>query len=64
MFFSNPFEVLHRVSEEAQGNIEKHKESLQYMRENPEIYRDPLTMFELKLRQYELMYNINEFIPK
>ncbi len=64
IFFTNPFDVLKRTNEEAQSNIEKHKESLQYMRENPEIYRDPLTLFELKLRQYELMYDVNESIPR
>ncbi len=62
MFFSNPFEVLNRTSEEAQRNIEQNKESLQYMRENPEIFRDPLTLFELKIRQYELMYSMDEAI--
>lgn len=62
MFFSNPFEVLNSTSEEAQRNIEQNKESLQYMRENPEIYRDPLTLFGLKIRQYELMYSIDESI--
>lgn len=60
MFFSNPFDILNRTSEEAQSNIEQHKESLQYMRENPEIYRDPLTLFELKILQYELMYAVNK----
>lgn len=64
MFFGAPIGVLDRMSEEAQGDIEKHKNSLNTMRENPEIYRDPLTLFELKLRQYELMNTIDELIPE
>ncbi|QKY68687.1 lipopolysaccharide assembly protein LapB [Lentibacillus sp. CBA3610] len=54
-FFSTPFEELNQVSEELQGTIEKHQDSLNTMREKPEIYRDPLTLFELQLHQYELM---------
>ncbi|MUK90357.1 hypothetical protein GMD78_18445 [Ornithinibacillus sp. L9] len=57
-FFSNSLEVLNMVSEEVQGDIEKHKDSLDTMRERPEIYRDPLTLFELKLRQYELVNGV------
>lgn len=64
MFFSIPFGVLNRTSEEAQSNIEKYKGSLQYLRENPEIYRDPLTLFELKLCQYGMMYGKDESIPE
>lgn len=64
MFFSNPFEELRKMNDEAQGNIEKHKEFLQYMRENPEIFRDPLTLFELKRRQYELMEGAGDSIPE
>ncbi|MFD2043735.1 tetratricopeptide repeat protein [Ornithinibacillus salinisoli] len=58
-FFSDSLEVLNSVSEEVQGDMEKHKDSLNTMREKPEIYRDPLTLFELKLRQYELMNTIS-----
>lgn len=63
LFFSGPFEVLNRVSEEARFNIEKHKDSIQYLRENPEVHRDPLTLFELQLRQCELMVSTDELIP-
>ena len=64
LFFSTPFEILNRTSEEAQRNIEQYKESLQYMQENPEVFRDPITLFELKIRQYELMYGANASTPK
>src|SRR5699024_2351695 len=58
-FFSNHLDVLINEMEEAQLAIEKHKNSLHQMQEKPEIYRDPLTLFDLKLRQYELMNKIN-----
>ncbi|WP_047986513.1 tetratricopeptide repeat protein [Ornithinibacillus californiensis] len=54
-FFSNPQEVLHRVVEGVQVDIVKHKDALNTMLEKPEMYQDPLTLFEIKLRQYELM---------
>ncbi|WP_164669940.1 tetratricopeptide repeat protein [Virgibacillus doumboii] len=54
-FFSTPLEELSLVSEEVQDTIEKHRYSLNTMHEKPEIYRDPLTLYELRLRQYELM---------
>jgi hypothetical protein len=58
-FFLNPQEVLSGIIEEAEADIENRNDSLNKMREKPEIYRDPLTLFELKLRHYELMNTIN-----
>ena len=58
-FISNPQTELHSLIEEVQVDIEKHNDSLNRLREKPEIYRDPLTLFELKLRQYELMNRIS-----
>lgn len=64
MFFATPFETLNRTSLEVDEEIINHKDYLNNMRENPEIYRDPLTLFELKLRQYELMNNAAELISE
>ena len=58
-FFSTSTDVLNNEMEEAQLAIEKHENSLHQMQEKPEIYRDPLTLFDLKRRQYELMNKIN-----
>lgn len=55
MFFTNSFKMLDRALAEAHDEIEANKDSLNDIRKNPEIYRDPLTLFELKLRQYEWM---------
>lgn len=60
MFFDHPFTVLNEAAEEASKEIEWNKESLREMRMNPETYRDPLTLFQLKLRQIEWMTNAGE----
>lgn len=60
LFFSIPYEELNRAITEAHDHVHKNKASLNKMRENPEIYSDPLTLFKLKLRQYELMNRVGE----
>lgn len=60
MFFDHPFSVLSEAVVEASKEIEWNKESLREMRMNPETYRDPLTLFQLKLRQFEWMTNAGE----
>ncbi|WP_102261557.1 dynamin family protein [Mesobacillus jeotgali] len=55
LFFKNPFNVLEVAVEEAKSEIEYGKNELEKMRINPELYRDPLTLYEVKLRQYEWM---------
>jgi GTP-binding protein EngB required for normal cell division len=55
MFFTTPFEVLNQTLIETQDDIKENKDALSNMRKNPEIYRDPLTLFELKIRQQEWM---------
>ncbi len=58
-FFKKPRATLHETVEESLLNIENSKAELEKMRENPEWYQDPLTLFELKLRQFEWL-NQNE----
>ncbi|MRH43312.1 hypothetical protein GH741_11535 [Aquibacillus halophilus] len=60
-FFTSPLDELNDVTVETEGDIAKHKDALAAMRENPEIYNDPLTLFKLKLVQYELT---NELMVK
>ncbi|MFC0414767.1 GTP-binding protein [Cytobacillus solani] len=60
MFFDHPFSVLNDALDEASKEIEWNKESLREMRMNPETYRDPLTLFQLKLRQFEWMTKAGE----
>jgi len=55
LFYKQPFRVLEASAEEAQSEIEHGKNEMEKLRVNPEWYRDPLTLFEVKLRQYEWM---------
>ncbi|CAH0345313.1 dynamin family protein [Bacillus sp. CECT 9360] len=56
-FFRNPLNILNRAVEQSHLEIDDNKVALDKMRENPEIYRDPITLFEVQLRQYEWMLN-------
>lgn len=58
-FYSSPLTVLNEEMDKVQSDIERHQDSLNTMQERPEVYQNPLTLFELKLRQYELMNTIN-----
>lgn len=55
LFFKAPKEVLNRSAEEARSEIQKNQEMLNKMNENPEMFRDPLTLFDVRLRQFEWM---------
>ncbi|GAE92278.1 tetratricopeptide repeat family protein [Gracilibacillus boraciitolerans JCM 21714] len=55
MFFSEPYKVLTVTLSEAYEEIEESKDLLSDMRKNPELYRNPITLFEIKLRQHEWM---------
>ncbi|WHX41632.1 dynamin family protein [Mesobacillus sp. AQ2] len=55
LFFKQPFIVLEESVEEAKNEIEHGKNELEKLRVNPELYRDPLTLYEVKLRQSEWM---------
>lgn len=55
LFFKNPFNVLEKAVEDANSEIGYGKTELEKMRINPELYRDPLTLYEVKLRQFEWM---------
>jgi GTP-binding protein EngB required for normal cell division len=55
IFFRNPQNVLSQAVEDSRSEIETNKEGLRKMNTNPELYRDPLTLFEVKLRQFEWM---------
>jgi GTP-binding protein EngB required for normal cell division len=55
MFFKDSFAVLNTTVEETQIEIQEKENSLTTMKAKPEHYHDPLTLFKLKLRQYEWM---------
>ncbi|MFC4387914.1 tetratricopeptide repeat protein [Gracilibacillus marinus] len=57
-FFSQPLEIIKVEMEHGEAEMESHTSALQKMHENPETYRDPLTLFELRLYQYALIHGI------
>jgi hypothetical protein len=53
MFFADPREVMNAVISDTNEQIAEHNNVLDKMRSQPELYRDPLKLYELRLRQYE-----------
>ncbi|MFC2946886.1 tetratricopeptide repeat protein [Virgibacillus sediminis] len=55
LFFAGPSKELQNALKETHNKIEDGETALNNMRKNPENYQDPLTLFELKLRQFGWM---------
>ncbi|PLS02176.1 dynamin family protein [Neobacillus cucumis] len=55
LFFKNPLNVLTAAVGEAKLGIESNQDLLNKMNTNPEMFRDPLTLFGVRLRQFEWM---------
>ncbi|WP_040206125.1 dynamin family protein [Neobacillus jeddahensis] len=55
LFFKNPLNLLNHSVEEARTGIQTNQDMLTKMNTNPEMFRDPLTLFEVRLRQFEWM---------
>ena len=55
LFFKSPLTTLNRSVEDARSGIQTNQEMLSKMNTNPEMFRDPLTLFEVRLRQFEWM---------
>jgi GTP-binding protein EngB required for normal cell division len=53
MFFRQPLKVLNEAIEESLTQITTNQDILKKMNTNPELFRDPLTLFEVRLRQFE-----------
>jgi GTP-binding protein EngB required for normal cell division len=53
LFFKEPSLALKQTVEDTRQEISESKETLNKLRANPELYRDPLTLFEVRLRQQE-----------
>ncbi|WP_160723867.1 dynamin family protein [Bacillus sp. USDA818B3_A] len=55
LFFKSPLRNLTTAVDEAKSGIESNQELLNKMNTNPEMFRDPLTLFGVRLRQFEWM---------
>ncbi len=60
IFFRNPFGALEQAVENAHVEIQENQDTLLDMRSNPEVYHDSITLFELRLRQCEVILNRGE----
>ncbi|PGZ07194.1 GTP-binding protein [Bacillus cereus] len=60
MFFRSPFNSLKQAVENTHLEIQEKQEVLHKMKSNPEVYQDSITLFELRLRQCEVILNIGE----
>lgn len=55
LFFKQPLNILNGAVEEAGREIATNQELLNKLNTNPEMFRDPLTLFNVRLRQFEWM---------
>lgn len=53
MFFQNPLDELDAAVKKTVKDRQENEILLSNMKANPELFRDPLSLFEVKLRQYE-----------
>lgn len=66
MFFTQPFSALHEVIKEEQQDIQHKQDALQRLKANPEKHIDPITLFKVRLLQFEWMQkevNMHEWTP-
>ncbi|MGV3467401.1 MAG: dynamin family protein [Heyndrickxia sp.] len=60
MFFHHPLSVLEQIIAETYERIQNQNDILQNLRANPEKYKDPITLFEVQLRQYEWIKDVGK----
>ncbi|PKG25104.1 tetratricopeptide repeat protein [Niallia nealsonii] len=60
MFFYPPQNVLEKTIEENSKEIQEYKEVLEKLKNNPEMFHDPLRLFELRLLQYDWLANTSK----
>ncbi|MFC4402007.1 tetratricopeptide repeat protein [Gracilibacillus xinjiangensis] len=60
MFFADSYKVLSETLTETYDEMEANTTVLSEMREKPELYFNPISLFEIKLRQYEWMTTAGE----
>ncbi|MBS4174946.1 dynamin family protein [Bacillus sp. FJAT-49736] len=57
MFFKEPLTMMDQLIEQTHEKINNQHNTLQNLRANPQKYQDPLTLFEIRLRQFEWMFD-------
>ncbi|MEH7236449.1 tetratricopeptide repeat protein [Bacillus sp. JJ1562] len=56
LFYKEPLKELSESIDETKSGVEQDKETFAKMKSNPEIYYDPLKLFETRLVQYEQIW--------
>lgn len=60
LFFRESFAELQQMIAQTQAETEEYQVTLQKMKEHPELYRDPITLFQVKLRQLERLEKVEK----
>ncbi|MGM0846224.1 MAG: tetratricopeptide repeat protein [Bacillota bacterium] len=60
IFFRGPLAELEKTAEDTKNLIADNEFELSTLKANPEIIKDPLTLFNIRQRQYELIYTENK----
>ncbi len=55
LFFREPISMLKQTVNEMQAEVEKNKQWLDKMKAQPELFRDPIKLFDIRMRQIEYM---------
>lgn len=63
LFFQEPFQQLYRSITEAESESKALKAKLEIMKENPQLFYDPMKIFEVRLLQCEMMKKVSENYP-
>ncbi|NYV63709.1 GTP-binding protein [Bacillus sp. Gen3] len=62
MFFQEPLSELEKTVQQTLISRKENENRLNKMKSNPEFFQDPLTLFKVKLRQYEWIVDVNKEI--
>lgn len=60
LFFRNSYAELKKIMDETQIETEEYQVTLQNMKDKPEVYRDPITLFQVKLHQLERLEKVEK----
>ena len=60
LFFRSSYIELKKMIDDTQVETQEYRATLQNMKENPEIYRDPIMLFKVKLHQLERLEKVEK----
>ena len=60
LFFRSSYIELKKTIDDTQAETQEYQVTLMNMKENPEVYRDPITLFQVKLQQLERLEKVEK----